>query len=131
MNRQQRRSRPHLSRAEWSLRINELRKSMPKQLPGDVDIVQMLMDIIVAEQTQLADESLAVLCGLACALTERAMQSLPKPTHVDKDGTPVYSAAQIAAWTGQSHEETLRGLSEFAKQTGATYAGDDDVQPLH
>lgn len=131
MNRQQRRTRVRLTRAQWCLQMNELRKTMPKEQPDDMAVAQLLTEIIVDEQLNVSEASLAMLCGLACACMERAMQKLPPATHVDKDGRPVYSAEQIAAFTGQTKEQTLQGLAEFSKQTGETLASDADVQPLH
>ena len=131
MNRQQRRARVKLNRAEWCLRIQALGKSLPQEKLSDVGMAQLLTEIIVDEQLNISDTSLATLASLACACMDRAIQALPPATHVDQDGHPVYSAEQIAAFTGQAAAQVEQGLGEFAKEAGETFATGADVQPLH
>lgn len=130
MNRQQRRTRVKLSREEWAMRMTELRKTMPQGL-DDLGMGQLLMEIIVNEQLNISHESLATLVGVACVCMDRVWKSLPKATHVDKDGNPVYSVEQIAAFTGQTAEQVQSGITQFAQATGQTLVAAADIEPLH
>lgn len=131
MNRQQKRTRIKLTRAEWCLRMAELQKTMPKDPLDDIGMAQLLTGIIVDEQLNVSETNLATLVGLACACMERAWKALPPAKHVDTNGRPVYSVEQVAAWTGQTEAQTLQGLTAIAEETGVTLACDTDVQPLH
>lgn len=131
MNRQQRRARAPLTRAQWAMQMNELHKRLPKELPDDMTIAQLLMDVIVQEQTRVSDESLAMLVGMASACMARAMQKLPPAKYADKNGRPVYSEQDVAAFTGQTVEQARSGLAAFAKEAGVPLTPTNDVQPLH
>lgn len=131
MNRQQKRARVPISRAQWCLQMAELGKTMPAQKLDDLGMAQLLTEIIVNEQLTVSADSLATLVGLACACMERLTQAMPPATHVDKDGRPMYRTEQVAALTGQTKEQVQAGLAEFAEASGQTFAADADVHPLH
>ncbi len=131
MNRHQRRARPKLSRAEWSVQLSELRKKFPKDMPDERGIAQLLIGIIVDEQLNISDVNLATLAGLTCGFMDRALEKLPQATRVNQDGMPVYSIEQIANFVGQTPAEIESGLKAFAKEVGAEIYSAGDVSPLH
>ncbi len=85
MNREQRRNPflapPKRTRDQWADRIGLL-AGTSTGMPDDQSIVQLLVDVVVAEQGNLSRESLAVLCGLAAAHVARTTLKFfaePKP----------------------------------------------------
>lgn len=130
MNRQQRRSRNKLTRAEWSLRLVELQKTTPG-LPGDLETAQLLMGIIVDEQLNISDMNLATLAGLCCGHMARAMKEIPPATHADKNGTPMFTDQQVAEFTGMPVEEVRASITAYFKEIGVEPSNQGDVFPLH
>lgn len=131
MNRQQRRARVSLSRSQWVMQMRELSKRLPKDGPDDLAIAQLLTDVIVAEQLNVSDDSLATLVGLATSCMNRTMQKLPPAKYADKDGRPMYSEHELAAFTGQTVEQTRSSLEAFAKEAGVPLDTTQHLQPLH
>ncbi len=102
-----------LSRMAWAMKLAKMIKTMPPETPDALDVSQMLVDVIVAEQLRIGHESLAVLCGLACMFNREAMNTmLPKHTRVDANGQLVYSAAELAQALGMNPEEAHAQMSQ-------------------
>ncbi len=123
-----------LSKIQWQERVIHVAKTLPKEdRPDDHVLMQLLMDVIVAEQNRVKDKNLAVLIGIAAVLLERIKTSIPAATHVTESGEPVYSEAEIADHLGVSLEEVQRVSTEIAKDpanAGLIYT-DVDPRSLH
>lgn len=108
-----------LSKAQWQHKITEIAKHLPKDLrPDDQTIMQILVDVIVSEQSQLKPKNLAMLASMAAALLERVVSSLPPASHVLDNGKKVYTEAEIAKHLGVSLDEVQK-LSKVMAQESA------------
>jgi hypothetical protein len=123
-----------LSKAEWQVRIIEVAQTLSKTvIPDDHSLMQLLVDIIVSEQSRLKPKNLAMLAAVAAALLERVKNAFPAATHITESGEPVFTEAQIAAHLGVSLEELHRAAAEMAEafpDAGLVYT-DVDPDSLH
>jgi hypothetical protein len=123
-----------LSKAQWQTRIIEVAQTLPKNIiPDDQSLMQLLVDIIVSEQSRLKPQNLAMLAAVAAALLERVKSAFPASTHVTESGEPVFTEAQIAVHLGISLEELHRAAAEMAEvfpDAGLVYT-DVDPDSLH
>lgn len=142
MNRKHRRAqpltgailRPLLSRYEWIERLLELSKTSPG-LPDALSISQLLLEVIITEERSLQPGNLAVLCGLAAGYLACSRDGFPAPQHVDAQGRPVYTEADVAQYVGATVGEVRAQIDQM--QANGELDGcvlklnADDINPLH
>jgi hypothetical protein len=108
---------PLLSRMAWCMKLSELIKTMPPETPDALTLSQFLVDVIVAEQQHISQESLATLCGLAALFCRDGTQAvLPKHKRVDAQGRPVYCEAELAQAFGMTPQQARAQMNQAQKE---------------
>ncbi len=134
MNRQQRRAIPLQSKSQWLQQLTAMTKTFPG-MPDDQAIVSLLLDIIVAEQRNLHPENLAVLCGLTAGHLARVQSTFPAPKHVDAQGKPLYTEADVAQYVGVTVGEVRAQIDQMqanGELDGCiVHINAEDINPLH
>ncbi len=105
-----------LTRAQWAERLAHLAKDVPFA-PDELSAAQLLLDVIVNEQTRISTESLAVLAGLSAAFFRVGMPAMT-PRHTDAQGCPVFTEEQVAERLGVPVEEVRRRADALVKELG-------------
>jgi AraC-like DNA-binding protein len=106
-----------LSKTQWQKRIIEAAQNLPKDIrPDDATLMQILVDVIVSEQSRLKPQNLASLVGISSSLLVRVKESFPAATHMTQSGQQVYSEADIATHLGVSIDEVRTISAKIAKE---------------
>lgn len=111
--------------------LAEMSAKMPS-LPGELDGITLgplLMELLEAEQLNIATQSFAILLGIAKAVTERAISSACKSTHVDGNDNPVYTAREIAVLVGSTPDAVIAGIASIRSELGNDVADKLIVAP--
>jgi|GEM_PF-1383096 len=120
-----------LSKAQWRERIINLAQSLPKEIhPDDQTMMQMLTEVIIAEQARLKPNNLHMLTCIAAALLGRVQASFSTPSHITENGTPVYTEKQVATHLNISLDELRRAAEEMDQESpDATKLVIADIDP--
>lgn len=118
----------------WQEKVIHLSKTCPG-MPPDPVMVELLIDLIVANERKLSDHSVAMLAGLAAAHWQRYAQTLPRPTHVTHEGEAVYTEADVAKALNLPIEKVRSMADDLRTQhgdaSGICLTTADKLNPIH
>ncbi|MDR0233491.1 MAG: hypothetical protein LBI31_01580 [Zoogloeaceae bacterium] len=126
-----------LNKAQWIERILWIVQNAPAglaEVPDDLSVAQLLLEVIVAEQQKLGTDNLATLAGLAASFFSRFQGSRAAPSFVNNKGEAVYTEGDVARQLGIPVEK-VRALADELIAAGAediySEADPDELQALH